>query len=229
VEGSKSSLAKGERRLAQQLAKQKRHDRIREWFPVELAGEEGRDGPQVPLSEAETGFGEELGVDGFDSDSEEDPWAFEPSFGLAPAPLAASLSTGPSQSMNNSAQRETPPPDSSPRQQSHEEFQEPQPQVTRGTLKTNASFSINEATWSAERKNVGFISSGDYPPAAAVASSVAFSLGPNHCDSISSLFGAWIRTVEATVASHHGQASLGRSRAEGPKFRTDTVLEATRP
>ena len=174
VEGSKSSRAKVGRRLAQQLAKQKRHDRIREWFPVESVSveEEGMSGPQVPLSEAETGAGEPLGGDGHDSNEEEDPWAFEPSFGPDPAPPAASLP--PAQSMNNSAQRES-PPDSSPEQQSHD--QEPSPTGSEGNLKSNADFKLAEATWSAERKNVGFISSGTYPPADAIVRSVAHSLG----------------------------------------------------
>eukprot|EP00959_Pyramimonas_sp_CCMP1952_P189778 3970227-Pyramimonas_sp.AAC.1 len=73
-------------------------------------------------------------------------------------------------------------------------------------------------------KNVGFIPSGTYPPADAVVRSVAHFLSSNHCDINRSLFSAWIRAVEASFASHHGQASLGRPRAEGPKFRTDAPM-----
>eukprot|EP00959_Pyramimonas_sp_CCMP1952_P102295 2139961-Pyramimonas_sp.AAC.1 len=79
--------------------------------------------------------------------------------------------------MSNSARRES-PPDSSHEQQSHE--QEPSPTGSEGNFISNAEFKLAEATWSAERKNAGFISSGTYPPADAIARSVAHSLGSYH-------------------------------------------------
>ena len=93
---------------------------IRARFPSERSGKEGEGGPRAGVSDVETGIGELGDPVGDALDSEDDPWAFESNFGLAPTappPIVApsapvSMNQSSSQKGNdssvNSAQRERP-------------------------------------------------------------------------------------------------------------------------